>query len=302
MGGVAHKKPRIIAPVEPMVEKPTVTLVELKSGKSVAAFSFDGRSYDVPRLEAGVAKNSDDTETIAEINRDLIVAAFGRLDNAILDKGLKNPEDVVRKYVVDGKTINVRKLEWLKLEMLKEISANQGIGGNAITLEIPADIWGIEKDGEITTSHVFVPPFTCTESNVVPRMLELPLKKLVLKPGEKFVGRFHSHPGYHLEPTNTDLNGLMRRQSYLVDKVADLGVNVDGANARIIDKLAPATKEFMEHDYDWRMNIIAPVGRDWLVYPYDPELYDRARKNSTPELVNEESRKRVKLVLDRIEK
>lgn len=211
----------------------------------------------VPLLTSGYPTNGAETLRRAQEN--------ARKVRDALDSIVFASEDVAnepaREFNVDAPgrgSLRVvfprRHLE--RLRLMKQISMNQPGLDDYHVAEIPAYIFGVERDGEVVVTRTEVADFTFegdTISVLRPKVADL-------RTGEKIVGTYHTHP-YDAERwgvlSEYDIIGVCRE------------INIELSGGRIINPRQNPDK--FNHLFD----IVDPRNGDWSVYVHNERIYDQ---------------------------
>jgi len=211
-------------------------------------------NYNVKRPAApGVKQGVEDGDAIR--NGDAVRKA---LDAVEVGSG----EQARLGFIARNHEVRFTRKAFEQVEFLRRISEQGMLSGSV--REIPAYFIGkkAEEGGKefYLVSRVEVPPFNFRGDSTVPKPR---LYEVELKPGEIFLGTFHTHPAGFEVPSAQDLdpNGILRSAYFWVKGQTD-GLYMNG-------------KPESEKDFDqWHFNIIAPKGDKWRVYEMDPGSYE----------------------------
>ena len=211
-------------------------------------------NYNVKRPAApSVKQGAEDGDAVR--NGDAVRKALNAVE-------IGSGEQARLGFIARNHEVRFTRKAFEQVEFLRRISEN-GMSGGSVR-EIPAYFIGkkVEEEGRefYLVSRVEVPPFNFRGDSTVPKPR---LYEVELKPGEVFLGTFHTHPAGFEVPSALDLdqNGILRSAYFWVKGQTD-GYYMNG-------------KPESEKDFDqWHFNIIAPKGDTWRVYEMDPGAHE----------------------------
>ena len=211
---------------------------------------YNVRRPQVPEIIEGGRSDAD-----AVRNGDSVRKALDALEVS----GAESPR---LGFVARGHEIRFTRKAFEQVQFLREISESGMDAGDV--REIPAYFFGrkAEEGGRehYAETHVEVPPFNSMGSYVVPKPR---LHEVDLKPGEVFLGTFHTHPAGYDVFSAQDISGNgIARMTLVIEKNSQNAYFVNGEpeNEKGIDQ--------------WHFNIIAPRGDRWRIFEMDPKGYD----------------------------